>query len=305
MKIRALAIPAGMALFAFSSFAQITGIEGIVKADYGKPLQGAIIKIHRTDIKGDYSSKPTDKMGHYIYNGLPYGKYDLTVWVADKQVDELRGVQTRPGDLQQLNFDLKADKAPSQADANKNALAQKAMEDGQISAELARQFPAARIDQPVFLQRQHDSARGSTADRFEADQVRDKWIAYDQTIFTELRASLPIESFASNTLAAAPEPVRLRAAYLKRAAVMFRRQLWDFAFEDLRQAVMLGLDARPTAAERGIARAALAGKINDLITTGTAPELSSISPMSMKSNCLSSSPSIEITGLASFISSRK
>ncbi len=51
--------------------------------------------------------------------------------------------------------------------------------------------------------------------------------------------------------------------------------------------------------------AALAGKISDLITTGTAPELSSISPMSMKSNCLSSSPSMEMTGFSSFISSRK
>src|SRR5215470_7144288 len=51
--------------------------------------------------------------------------------------------------------------------------------------------------------------------------------------------------------------------------------------------------------------AVLAGKISDLITTGTAPELSSISPMSMKSNCFSSSPSMEITGLASFISARK
>jgi len=140
MKIRTLAIPAGMAMFAFASLAQITGIEGVVKGEDGKPLQGAIIKIHRTDIKGDYATKPTDKKGHYIYNGLPYGKYDLTVWVADKQVDSLNGVQTRPGDLQQLNFDLKANKTPSAADANKQALAQKAMETGQISEDLARQL---------------------------------------------------------------------------------------------------------------------------------------------------------------------
>jgi Tfp pilus assembly protein PilF len=154
MKIRTLAIPAGMALFAFASFAQITGIEGVVKGEDGKPLQGAIIKIHRTDIKGDYASKPTDKKGHYIYNGLPYGKYDLTVWVADKQVDELRGVQTRPGDLQQLNFDLKANKTPNAADANKQALAQKAMETGQISEDLARQLTP---EQKAQLQKQIDA----------------------------------------------------------------------------------------------------------------------------------------------------
>ena len=154
MKIQTLAIPAGMALFAFASLAQITGVEGVVKGEDGKPLQGAIIKIHRTDIKGDYATKPTDKKGHYIYNGLPYCKYDLTVWVADKQVDELRGVQTRPGDLQQLNFDLKANKTPSAADANKQALAQQAMQNGQISDELARQLTP---EQKKQLQQQIDA----------------------------------------------------------------------------------------------------------------------------------------------------
>jgi Tfp pilus assembly protein PilF len=154
MKIRTLAIPAGMALFTFAALAQITGIEGVVKGEDGKPLQGAIVKIHRTDIKGEYATKPTDKKGHYIYNGLPYGKYDLTVWVSDKQVDELRGVQTRPGDLQQLNFDLKANKTPTAADANKQALAQKAMETGQISDDLARQLTP---EQKKQLQQQIDA----------------------------------------------------------------------------------------------------------------------------------------------------
>lgn len=154
MKIHALAIPAGMALFAFTSLAQITGIEGVVKGEDGKPVQGAVIQIHRTDIKGDYKTKPTDKKGHYIYNGLPMGQYDLSVMVGDKQVDSLRGVKTSPGDLQQLNFDLKADKTPSQADAAKNALAQKAMETGQISDELARQLTP---EQKAALQKQIDA----------------------------------------------------------------------------------------------------------------------------------------------------
>ncbi len=154
MKIRNLAIPAGMALFAVASLAQITGIEGIIKGEDGKPVQGAIVKIHRTDIKGDYASKPTDKKGHYIYNGLPYGKYDLTVFVGDKQVDDLKGVQTRPGDLQQLNFDLKADKTPAPSDAAKQALAQKAMEDGKISDDLARQLTP---EQKANLQKQIDA----------------------------------------------------------------------------------------------------------------------------------------------------
>lgn len=154
MKIRTLAIPAGMALFALASLAQITGIEGVIKGEDGKPLQGAIVKIHRTDIKGEYQTKASDKKGHYIYNGLPYGKYDLSVWVGDKQVDELKGVQTRPGDLQQIPFDLKADSKPSATDANKQALAQKAMESGQISDELARQLTP---EQKAQLQKQIDA----------------------------------------------------------------------------------------------------------------------------------------------------
>jgi Tfp pilus assembly protein PilF len=153
MKIRNLAVPAGLALFALASLAQITGIEGIVKGEDGKPVQGAVIKIHRTDIKGDYNTK-TDKKGHYIYNGLPYGKYDLTVFVADKQVDELRGVQTRPGDLQSLNFDLKGDKQASPAEANKQALAQKALEEGKISEDLARQLSP---EDKARLQKQIDA----------------------------------------------------------------------------------------------------------------------------------------------------
>ncbi len=155
MKIHALAIPAGMALFALTSLAQITGIEGVVKGEDGKPLQGAIIKIHRTDIKGDYQTKPTDKKGHYIYNGLPFGKYDLTVFVGDKQVDQLTGVQTRPGDLQQLDFDLSKNKQASQAEAAKQALAQKAMEQGEISADLARQLTP---EQKAQLQKQIDAS---------------------------------------------------------------------------------------------------------------------------------------------------
>ncbi len=154
MKIRNLAIPGAVALFATACLAQITGIEGVIKGEDGKPLQGAVVKIHRTDIKGDYASKPTDKKGHYIYNGLPYGKYDLTVWVGDKQVDELRGVQTAPGDLQQLNFDLAANKKVSASDAQKQAMAQQAMQDGKISDDLARQLTP---EQKAQLQKQIDA----------------------------------------------------------------------------------------------------------------------------------------------------
>jgi Tfp pilus assembly protein PilF len=159
MKIRTLAIPAGMALFAFASFAQITGIEGIVKGDDGKPLQGAVIKIHRTDIKGEYQTKPTDKKGHYIYNGLQIGTYDISVWVNDKQMDEMKGVKTRPGDLGVFNFDLKENKT---AKADVQAIAQKALDAGQISDEDARKMTP---EQRASLQKQIDASTKQRAQR--------------------------------------------------------------------------------------------------------------------------------------------
>jgi tetratricopeptide (TPR) repeat protein len=151
MKIRNLAFSAaGMALFALASFAQITGIEGVVKGTDGKIVQGAEVRIHRTDIKGDYKCK-TDKHGHYIYNGLPIGKYDISVWVDGKQMDEQKGVPTSPGDPRVLDFDMKATQADT---GNKQALAQKAMETGQISDELARSLTK---EQKEALQKQIDS----------------------------------------------------------------------------------------------------------------------------------------------------
>jgi tetratricopeptide (TPR) repeat protein len=151
MKIRNLALTAaGMVLFALASFAQITGIEGTVKGTDGKIVQGAEVRIHRTDIKGDYKCK-TDKRGHYIYNGLPIGKYDISVWVDGKQVDEQKGVPTSPGDPRVLDFDMKATQADTGA---KQALAQKAMETGQISDDLARQLTP---EQKKELQKQIDS----------------------------------------------------------------------------------------------------------------------------------------------------
>jgi tetratricopeptide (TPR) repeat protein len=152
MKIRNLAFSAaGMALFALASLAQITGVEGVVKGPDGKPVQGAIIKIHRTDIKGDYTTKGTDKRGHYIYNGLPIGTYDLSLWIDGKQVDQLKNIRTAPGDPKVFDFDEKAAAADT---GNKQALAQKAMETGQISDELARSLTP---EQKKELQKQIDA----------------------------------------------------------------------------------------------------------------------------------------------------
>jgi tetratricopeptide (TPR) repeat protein len=106
----------GLALLFLSlpAFSQTSIIEGIVKDPDGKPLQGAVINIDRTDIKGHYTVK-TDKKGHYGHYGLPLGgKFDVSVLVDGQVKDSMKGVPTK-GDPTTLNFDLKAAQAAAGA----------------------------------------------------------------------------------------------------------------------------------------------------------------------------------------------
>jgi tetratricopeptide (TPR) repeat protein len=106
MKFRNLVVAAaGALLLALTSFAQITAIEGDVKGEDGAPLVKALVKITRTDIKGNYKCN-TDKKGHYFYNGLPLGMYNVAVEVDGKEMDGQNGVRTRLGDPVPVNFDL-------------------------------------------------------------------------------------------------------------------------------------------------------------------------------------------------------
>jgi len=106
MKLRNLVVAsAGALLLALTSFAQISAIEGDVKGEDGQPAVKATIKITRTDIKGSYHCE-TNKKGHYFYNGLPLGTYNITVEVGGKEMDGVNGVKTRLGDPTPVNFDL-------------------------------------------------------------------------------------------------------------------------------------------------------------------------------------------------------
>jgi tetratricopeptide (TPR) repeat protein len=106
MKFRNLVVAAaGTCLLALTSFAQITAIEGDVKGEDGTPAVGAVVKITRIDIKGNYPCK-TNKKGHYFYNGLPPGRYNITVEVNGKEMDAVNNVSTKSGDPMPVNFDL-------------------------------------------------------------------------------------------------------------------------------------------------------------------------------------------------------
>ena len=87
------------------AWAQTTTIEGDVKDANGQPLKGAVIDLVRTDIKGHYTVK-SDKKGHWLYTGLPYGTFDISCIVDGQVVDSQKGVKSNYSDSTKVNFDL-------------------------------------------------------------------------------------------------------------------------------------------------------------------------------------------------------
>jgi tetratricopeptide (TPR) repeat protein len=133
MRFQTLALSAASALlFSLAGFAQTSSLEGDVKGEDGKPLAGALVKIERKDIKGNYKVK-TDKRGHYFHAGLPLGMYKLTVEVDGKDRDSVDNVRTTLGDPTQINFDLQAQKA-------RQDQLQAAADSGQLTKEQERQL---------------------------------------------------------------------------------------------------------------------------------------------------------------------
>jgi tetratricopeptide (TPR) repeat protein len=140
MKFRNLILAtAGLLFFGFTSLAQITAIEGDVKGDDGKPLMGAVVKIDRYDITAHYKTK-TDKKGHYFYNGLPLGNYNVTIEVDGKDVDQAKGVRSKLGDPTNVSFDLEASKKSRDA---AQAAMQQAGAGGQLTKDMERGMSAA------------------------------------------------------------------------------------------------------------------------------------------------------------------
>jgi len=105
--MRNLAVFAAFFLgLAAAASAQVSGLEGNVKNPDGSPVAGAIVKIERKDIKGNYNVK-TDKKGHYGHYGLPLGTYKLTLEIDGKVADQVDNVRTRLGDPLNIPFNLR------------------------------------------------------------------------------------------------------------------------------------------------------------------------------------------------------
>ncbi len=119
--LQRLLLTSGLVLLASSAlWAQTTTLEGDVKGEDGAPLKGAVIVLNRTDIKGHYQVK-SDKKGHWLYTGLPFGKYDIECQVDGKVVDKVNGVQSSYSDSKPINFNLQQVKASQQQAQAANA----------------------------------------------------------------------------------------------------------------------------------------------------------------------------------------
>lgn len=139
-QLRRLVLSGGFFLLvACSAWAQTTTLEGQVKGPDGQPYKGAVIDLTRTDIKGHYSVK-SDKKGHWLYTGLPYGKYDITCSINGQVVDRVNGVQSSYGESKEVNFD-------GQRMKQQQAAAQAANETGQASTEQERGMSAEQKKQ--------------------------------------------------------------------------------------------------------------------------------------------------------------
>ena len=117
---RTLSLGGLVFLLAGATWAQTTTIEGDVKDQNGAPLKGAEIVLERTDIKGHYKVK-SDKKGHWLYTGLPFGTYDITCAVDGKVMDGMKGVRSKYGDSTIVDFDLRKVAAQQQAAQQANA----------------------------------------------------------------------------------------------------------------------------------------------------------------------------------------
>jgi tetratricopeptide (TPR) repeat protein len=189
MKFRNLILAtAGLLFFGFTLLAQITAIEGDVKGDDGKPLVGAVVKIDRYDITAHYKTK-TDKKGHYFYNGLPLGNYNVTIEVDGRDVDQQKGIRSKMGDPTPVNFDLQASK--KSRDATQAAL-QQAAASGQLTKDMERGMTA---DQKAALEKTLKEREGQLKQHKELNDAFNLGMAamtakqYDQAVESLTKAS--------------------------------------------------------------------------------------------------------------------
>lgn len=162
---RVVVLAAAVTVFAGLSLAQMgTFIGRVIGAD-GKPQKDVVIKIERTDIKGNWKTK-TNKKGEWIYSGMQSGgRYNISCEVDGKTMDTVNNVRAQMGEPVEI------DVCNLQKLAAKNAAMQKAMETGQLTQEMARDMtPEQRAQMERQIKERSESMKKNKAlnDAFNA-----------------------------------------------------------------------------------------------------------------------------------------
>ena len=175
--VAGLAASFGLLLLSLPAFAQTTTIEGTVKGPDGKPMPGVIVKIERTDVKGNYPVK-TDKKGHYGHYGLPVGgNFMVSVTVDGVGQDSVHDVRPTLAMPAKVDLEVKATQAtaPGAAAPPAQGLSKEAKE---------------KYDEATKAREAQIAKNKELNDSFQAGRQALEAKMYDQAIDNFLKASM-------------------------------------------------------------------------------------------------------------------
>ncbi|MCB1019760.1 MAG: tetratricopeptide repeat protein [Acidobacteria bacterium] len=112
-QIRYAILPALLLSLGAVATAQTGSIQGVV-TENGVGVKDMLIKIERTDVKGNYQVK-TKKKGDFFHAGLPLGTYNVGLEIDGQIVDRVNGVKLGMGTSDPIKFDLTEIKNRQQA----------------------------------------------------------------------------------------------------------------------------------------------------------------------------------------------
>ena len=101
----------GVMLFVAGASAASSVLQGIVKDAKGHPFQGADIRIEATNTGTLLTTVKTNVNGRYSLEGLPEGKYRVTLVVNGAVKASINNTRLESGVSTQLNFELKQARA--------------------------------------------------------------------------------------------------------------------------------------------------------------------------------------------------
>ncbi len=102
----AATLAAGMLWFSGLASAQTGAVFGKVIGRDGNPYKGALVRIERIEIRGNYKVK-SNKKGKYYHGGLPLGTYNVSVEIDGRIVDKVQNARVG-SEPTELDFDLAA-----------------------------------------------------------------------------------------------------------------------------------------------------------------------------------------------------